>query len=138
MRCRFIAALVLAAAAAVAAPIARAEDAPKDVKGLYLMSDYPAVTLRPGETSTVNLRLQNYDVAPDRLALSVSGVPAGWTATLLGGGQPVAAAMPASNSSVSLSLRLDVPKNAAMGTQTLTVTATGTSSTLQLPIAVTL
>ena len=62
MRCRFIAALVFAAAAAVAAPIARAEDAPKDVKGLYLMSDYPAVTLRPGETSTVNLRLHNYDV----------------------------------------------------------------------------
>ena len=29
------------------APIAKAEDAPKDVKGLYLMSDYPAVTLRP-------------------------------------------------------------------------------------------
>src|ERR1700722_18101859 len=138
MRCRFIAALVFAAAAAVAAPIARAEDAPKDVKGLYLMSDYPAVTLRPGETSTVSLRIQNYNVAPERLALSVSGVPEGWTATLLGGGQPVAAAMPASNSSVSLSLRLDVPKGAAIGTQTLTIAATGTSSNLQLPIAVTL
>ena len=102
-----------------------ADDGPKDIKGLYLMSDYPAVTLRPGETSTVNLRIQNYDMAPERLALSVSGVPAGWTATLLGGGQPVAAAMPASNSSVSLSLRLDVPKNAANGTQTLTIAATG-------------
>ena len=87
MRYGFVAALLafLAAAAAVLPPVANvtssaiAEDAPKDVKGLYLMSDYPAVTLRPGETSTVNLRLQNYDVAPDRLALSVSGVPAGWT-----------------------------------------------------------
>ena len=67
------------------------------------MSDYPAVTLRPGETSTINLRLQNYDMAPERLALSVTGVPAGWTATLMGGGQPVAAAMPATNSSVALS-----------------------------------
>jgi uncharacterized membrane protein len=46
--------------------------------------------------------------------------------------------MPASNSSVSLSLRLDVPKAAAIGTQTLTIAATGTSSNLQLPIAVTL
>jgi uncharacterized membrane protein len=82
--------------------------------------------------------LQNYDLAPERLALSVSGVPSGWTATLLGGGQPVAAAMPATDSSVSLSLRLDVPKNAAIGTQTLTVAATGSSSNLQLPIAVTL
>jgi uncharacterized membrane protein len=143
MRFGFIATLSAFAAftsvlAAPFAPSVRADDAPKDVKGFFLMSDYPAVTLRPGETSTVNLRLQNYNMPPDRIALSISGVPAGWTATLLGGGQPVAAAMPASNSSVALSLRLDVPKNAATGTQTLTVAAQGTSTNLQLPIAVTL
>jgi hypothetical protein len=119
MRYRLIA--VLAACAALIAPIAKptakAEDAPKDVKGLYLMSDYPAVTLRPGETSSINLKLQNYDLPPERLALSVADVPSGWTATLMGGGQPVAAAMPATNASVSLELRLDVPKNAAVGTQ---------------------
>jgi uncharacterized membrane protein len=136
MRYGFIAAL--AAFAVCLAPAVKADDAPKDVKGLFLMSDYPAVTLRPGETSTVSLRIQNYNMTPERLALSVSGVPSGWTATLLGGGQPVAAAMPATNSSVSLSLRLDVPKDAAMGTQTLTVAAAGGSTTLQLPIAVTL
>src|SRR5271156_3325582 len=104
MRYRFIAILaaVLAVFAAPIAPSAKADDAPKDVKGLYLMSDYPAVTLRPGETSSINLKLQNYDLAPERLALSVSGVPAGWTATLMGGGQPVGAAMPATNSSVAL------------------------------------
>ena len=140
MRYRFVAtlAVVFAAFAALTPPIAKAEDAPKDVKGLFLMSDYPAVTLRPGETSSVNLKLQNYDLPPERLALSVSGVPAGWTATLMGGGQPVGAAMPGTNSSVSLELRLDVPKNAAVGTETLTVTATGGSTTATLPIAVTL
>src|SRR5580698_5468521 len=98
MRLGFIAAA--AALAAVFSVAAKAEDAPKDVKGLYLMSDYPAVTVRPGETSTINLKLQNYALPPERLALSVSGVPAGWTATLMGGGQPIAAAMPATNSSV--------------------------------------
>ncbi len=90
MRYGFIAALaafaVLFAPAAYVTSKARAEDAPKDVKGLFLMSDFPAVTVRPGETSTVNLRLQNYDMTPERLGLSVSGVPAGWTATLMGGG----------------------------------------------------
>jgi uncharacterized membrane protein len=136
MRYGFIA--VLAAFAAILAPAVKADDIPKDVKGLYLMSDYPAVTLRPGATSSVNLRLQNYGVAPDRLALSVSGVPTGWTATLMGGGQPVEAAMPATNSSVSLELRLDVPKDAPNGTQTLTVSAAGSSSKVDLPIAVTL
>ena len=136
MRFGFIAAV--AAFAAVLAPAVKADDAPKDVKGLYLMSDYPAVTLRPGATSSINLRLQNYGVVPDRLALSVSGVPTGWTATLMGGGQPVEAAMPATNSSVSLELRLDVPKDAPNGTQTLTVSAAGSSSKVDLPIAVTL
>jgi uncharacterized membrane protein len=139
MRYGFIAAL--AAFAALLAPFAsaaHAEDAPKDVKGLFLMSDYPAVTLRPGETSTVNLRIQNYDMTPERLSLSVTGVPTGWTATLMGGGQPIGAAMPATNSSVSLELRLDVPKNAPNGTQTITVAAQGTTTNLQLPVAVTL
>src|ERR1700684_481895 len=138
MRCRFIAAFVFAAAAAVAAPIAGAEDAPKDVKGLYLMSDYPAVTLRPGEASTVNLRLHNYDLAPERLALSVAGVPAGWTATLVGGGQPIAAAMPGTHASVTAELRLDVPKDAPVGTTNLTVSAKGGTNNIDLPIAITL
>jgi uncharacterized membrane protein len=136
MRLGFIAAA--AALATVFAVAAKAEDAPKDVKGLYLMSDYPAVTVRPGETSNINLRLQNYGMAPERMSLSVSGVPSGWTATLMGGGQPVAAAMPATNSSVSLALRLDVPKSAAIGTKTLTVSAAGSATKLELPIAVTL
>src|SRR5262252_9763734 len=100
MRYGLIAA-VAAAIAVFAAPLtipagsrAMAEDAPKSVKGIFLMSDYPAVTLRPGETSTISLKLQNYDTTPERMTLSVAGVPTGWTATLLGGGQPVAAAMP--------------------------------------------
>ncbi len=136
MRYGFIAAV--AAFAAVFAAAANAQDAPKDVKGLYLTADYPAVTVRPGETSTVNLQLRNYDVAPERLTLSVSGVPKGWTATLMGGGQPIGAIMPASDSSVSLELRLDVPKNAAIGTQHLVVTAAGGATSLQLPVDVTL
>jgi len=128
----------LAAFAALPAAVVKADDAPKDIKGLFLMSDYPAVTVRPGATSTINIRLQNYDLPPQRLGLSVSGVPSGWTATLMGGGQPIAAAMPAANSSVSLELRLDVPKNAPMGTQTLTVSAAGDTAKVDLPIAVTL
>jgi uncharacterized membrane protein len=121
-----------------AAHPALGQEPPRDVKGLFLLTDYPAVTVRPGTTSSVPLRLHNYALPPERLALSVNGVPSGWTATLLGGGQPVAAAMPGTNSSVSLQLRLDVPANAEMGTQTLTVTAQGQGQSVSLPIAVAL
>ena len=109
-----------------------------DVKGLYLLADYPAVSVQPGTTANIPIKLQNYGVAPERFQLSVSGVPAGWTATLLGGGQPIAAAMPATDAGVSLELRLDVPANAGAGTQTLTVSAEGQGNTVSLPIAVTL
>jgi uncharacterized membrane protein len=126
--------LALLAAVAPAA----AADNPPDVKGLFLMTDYPAVSVRPGATTNVNIKLRNYALPPERMALSVSGAPKGWTATLIGGGQPVAAVMPATNDSVSLELRLDVPKDAAIGTHTLTVEAKGPSATVSLPIDVTL
>jgi uncharacterized membrane protein len=119
-------------------PMAHAADGRPDIKGLYLMTDYPAVTVRPGTTSTIPLRLQNYGLAPERYQLSIAGVPSGWTATLLGGGQPVAAAMPAPDSSVALQLRLDVPANAGMEAQTLTVKAEGQGNQVSLPVAVAL
>src|SRR4051794_4964745 len=120
------------------APVARAADARHDIKGLYLLTDYPAVTVRPGTTSTIPLRLQDYGLAPERYQLSVAGVPSGWTATLLGGGQPVAAAMPAPDSSVALQLRLDIPANAAMDVQTMTIKAEGQGSQASLPLAISL
>jgi uncharacterized membrane protein len=128
-------------AVALVVPVAHAAEPPRDIKGLYLMTDYPAVTVRPGTTSNIPLRLQNYGLQPQRYKLSVTGVPDGWTATLLGGGQPVAAAMPAPDANVTLQLRLDVPANAGLGGQTLTVKAEGQGSQgsqAELPINVAL
>jgi uncharacterized membrane protein len=136
MKFRFL--LAALGAAVLASSAFAADDAAKDVKGIYLLSDYPAVTVQPGTTATVSLNLRNYDVAPDRFALSVEGVPSGWTATLLGGGQPVAAAMPETGGKVSLDLRIDVPKDAKITTQTLTVKADSGNTHVALPLAVTL
>src|SRR5262249_24293321 len=103
--------------------------------GLFLMADFPSVTIRPGATSTVSLKLQNYGLPPELLDLSVQGEPAGWNVSLLGGGQPVAAAMPPTNGSVSLQLRIEVPANAS-GKETLTVKAKGKDADVSLPIVV--
>jgi uncharacterized membrane protein len=142
----------IAMAAAIAASVgfltggvtaAAAADKP-DVKGLYLLTDYPTVSVRPGATSTLSLRLQNYGLPPENFALSVDGAPAGWTATLLGGGQPVGAAMPATDQFVSLQLRLDVPADTDMAPHTLTVRADGQGAAdgqghkFELPITVNL
>jgi len=136
MRARYLAVAPLILSLASATSFAA--ETPKDVKGLYLLTDYPAVSVRPGTTANVSLKLQNYGLAPERYQLSLDGVPNGWTATLLGGGQPVGAAMPATDSSVSLQLRIDVPANAPIGTQTVTVKAEGQGNQVSLPVAVTL
>ena len=138
MRYRVIALFSIAFCALALLSPGQAQERKNDVKGLFLLTDYPAVTLRPGTNSTVNLRLQNYALPPERLALSVSGVPSGWTATLMGGGQPISAAMPGTDSSVSFELRVDVPKEAAVGTTVLTVDAKGSNTQVALPVAVTL
>ncbi len=139
MRASALAPLALVISTLLIAPVAQAADEHEpNIKGLYLMTDYPAVTIRPGTTSNIPLRLQNYGLAPDRYQLSVTGVPSGWTATILGGGQPVAAAMPAPDKDVSLQLRLDVPANSKLDGETLTVKAEGQGNQASLPIQVAL
>ncbi|MBR0972965.1 MULTISPECIES: COG1470 family protein [Bradyrhizobium] len=128
----------LAIALALLGPVVHAAEPPHDIKGLYLMTDYPAITVRPGTTANVSLRLQDYGLSPERYQLSVAGVPSGWTATLLGGGQPVGAAMPAPDGSVALQLRLDVPAGNDLSAHTLTVKAEGQGTNAELPIAVSL
>lgn len=117
---------------------ARSEEAPGALKGFYLLTDFPASTVRPGSTSSVALRLHNYALPPESFSLAVRGVPTGWSATLLGGGQPVAAAMPATNTSVALDLRLDVPKDALVGSHTLTITAQSGTAKVELPLVISL
>ena len=104
------------------------------VKGLWLTTDYPAIAARAGETTSIKLKLQNYDLPPERVALSVDGVPSGWKATILGGSVPVGAAMPGSNENVPLSLRVSLPGDATAGTQRLVVHAKGGTNSTELPI----
>ncbi|MDA9427327.1 MULTISPECIES: COG1470 family protein [Bradyrhizobium] len=128
----------LAFALVLLSPAVHAAEATHDIKGLYLMTDYPAITVQPGTTTNVSLRLQDYGLAPERYQLSVAGVPSGWTATLLGGGQPVGAAMPAADGNVALQLRLDVPAGSDLSAHTVTVRAEGQGASAELPIAVSL
>ncbi|MEX0590219.1 MAG: hypothetical protein WD207_03940, partial [Xanthobacteraceae bacterium] len=59
----FILAIILGLAATDAS-VAQQEQAPP-IKGLYLLTDYPALTVQAGGTSTVSLRLHNYGLPPE-------------------------------------------------------------------------
>jgi uncharacterized repeat protein (TIGR01451 family) len=136
---RLIALLAFAVASITAAQVFAADPpAPPAVKGLWLLTEYPSQAIRPGEIANVRFKLQNAGLPPESLALTVSGAPSGWKADILGGGQPVAAAMPGMNESVSLQLRVDVPKDAKPGSQTITVRAKNASQSIDLPLTLTI
>ncbi len=121
---------------ALVAPSFAADTNQAHLKGLWLTTDYPSVAARAGDSTTIKVKLQNYGLPPERVALSVDGVPQGWTATILGGGAPVTAAMPATDDSVPLQLRLDVPTGVSTGTQTVTLHAKAGDTNVSLPIDV--
>lgn len=118
----------------------QAADAPStpatNIKGIYMVAPYPGVTIA-GSTASVDLKLRNYGLAPEALSLSVSGLPSGWTAQFLGSGQPVTAAMPSTNDSVDLTLRLDIPDASKGAAANLVVHADGPTSKAALPLKVT-
>jgi len=107
------------------------------VTGLYLTTRYPALTVKAGETATIDLSVHNYKLPPQELTVSVPDIAAGWKATILGGGQPVAAVEVAPDSDERLQLRLEPPSGAGPGDYHFTVEAKGGNQDQKLPITVT-
>lgn len=104
-------------------------------KGLFLTTDYPSQTVRAGEVTTIRLKLTNAGLPPEPVALALKDVPAGWKIDILGGGQPVAAAMPGVNQDVALQLRVEVPKDANPGSNKIVISAKGPiAQSVELPL----
>ncbi len=123
--------------AAASASLALAQQSPPaDVKGLWITTDYPALSLRAGEETKFNVNLVNYNLAPQRADITLQGVPAGWTAELRGGGRPVAAAFIEHNNKATLELRLRVPADTKPGLYTVTVNAKAPERSLELPVRI--
>jgi uncharacterized membrane protein len=127
--------ILLILALLIPAIAVQAADQPP-VKGLFLLTEYPSQTIKAGETSNIRFKLQNAALPPEAVQLSVEGAPADWKATLLGGGQPVSAAMPGTNESVSLQLRLEVPAGAKVTDQKVVIRAKGTTLNSELPLSI--
>ncbi len=101
-----------------------------------ITTPYPAVTVEAGSTVTFDLNVTT--PAPERVDLAVSGTPAGWTASLTGGGNTIDAVYTAAGATPPpVQLSVKVPQDAT-GTHTIMVTATASEGTRTLPITVTI
>jgi uncharacterized membrane protein len=109
-----------------------------EVTGIYLSTQYPALTVRADETATIDLALHDYHQPPQQFSLSVPQVASGWKATLLGGGQPISAVMVEPDSDQKLQLRLEPPAGAGAGDYHFLVAARGQNSELRLPLTLTI
>ena len=125
--------LVLTASAAQAA-----EPSANGITGLFLTTRYPALTIRAGDTTTLDLSLHNMKLPPQTLTVSVPEIASGWKASILGGGQPVGAVAVTTDGEQSLQLRLEPPASAGHGDYRFTVEAKNAGQDLKLPITVTI
>jgi uncharacterized membrane protein len=121
------------------AGVAFAADKPAgNITGVFLTTRYPALTVRAGETTTIDMSLRNFNHPPEELALSVPEVASGWKATILGGGQPVESAIVVPDGEEKLQLRLEPPPKIGPGDYRFLIAAKGDGSDLKLPIALTI
>src|SRR5881394_1800561 len=104
------------------------------ITGLFLTTKYPSLTVRAGETTTVDLSLRNYKLPPQVLNLSVPEIAQGWKATILGGGQPVSAVDVPPDAEERLQLRLEPPSGVGKGEYRFTVEAKNGQNNNKLPI----
>jgi len=119
------------------ATAANAADQPA-IAGLFVTTKYPALTVRAGETTTIDLSVRNFRLPPQLLTLAVPQIANGWKASILGGGQPVAAVEVAPDSEERLQLRLEPPAGIGHGDYRFIVQAKNAQYDDKLPITVTI
>ena len=126
---RVMAALLMAfSILAVTVPTVAADD------GLEVTTPFPAVVVAPGSKVTFDLTVSSTEAAIVSMALA--GVPAGWTASLLGGGNVVDAVTASPDAPGEVRLDVEVPADAGAATATIRVAANGGGATDVLPVTV--
>lgn len=119
--------LALTVASLLAAPVAIAA-------GLTVTTPYPSVSVAPGSKVAFDIAVTAN--ANQQVALSVSGVPSGWTATLRGGGYVVNGVQADADGKATVRLEVDVPAAATDGVSKLTVVGSAGGARTNLPITI--
>src|SRR6266851_4144134 len=119
------------------ATAANAADQPA-IAGLFVTTKYPALTIRAGETTTIDLAVRNFKLPPQLLTVTVPQAANGRKATILGGGQPVGAVEVPPDAEERLQLRLEPPAGIGHGDYQFTVEAKNAQYGNKLPITVTI
>jgi uncharacterized membrane protein len=124
--------LVLSVAAAGAA------GQQSSITGLFVTTKYPALTVKAGETTTVDVVVRNFKLPPQVLQLGMAETAQGWKAAILGGGQPIAAVAVGPDSEERLQVRLEPPQGVGKGDYRFTLQAKNAQHDEKLPVTLTI
>jgi uncharacterized membrane protein len=102
--------------------------------GLEVTTPFPAVAVAPGDDVSFELTVTSVRAAI--VDLSLGGVPDGWGASLLGGGNVVEGVSVTPDVDGEVRLDVDVPADAPAGSTTINVRASGGGATDLLPITI--
>jgi uncharacterized membrane protein len=103
--------------------------------GLTVTTPYPAVSVAPGSKVTFGITISGSP--SQQVAVSVTGVPSDWKATLRGGGYVVNGIQTDETGKANLSLEVQVPATATDGVSHLTVSGSAGGVRADLPLAIT-
>ncbi|MGQ9667093.1 MAG: COG1470 family protein [Anaerolineae bacterium] len=98
-----------------------------------MFTSYPAREVAKGGTATFDISLQA-NSAPQTVSLEVQGLPEGWKATLRGGGDVIRAAYVQTEDKTSVSLKIEVPAEAAPDTYRFALVGKSEQGQVTLPL----
>jgi uncharacterized membrane protein len=106
-------------------------------QGLSLYTVYPSRVVRSGATVDVTVQVQNNGLPTQDVQLSAEGVPDGWSASFLGGGLVVQSVSVQTDKTENVSLKVELPEQAADGSYSMTVVAKSEAGQASLPVSFT-
>lgn len=107
--------------------------------GLSVSTDYPSLNVSSNDMITFDLKVKNYNLAPQRVNLSLSGLPIGWEYQFVGGGGLVNAVFAEPESTTSVQLWVIPEQTNKEATHDFSVHAIGDdNNSFTLPLTITM
>ena len=114
-----------------------AQSAVSDPKftGLWLTTDYPALTQALGDDIAIDIHMENRSLPPQSVKLGVKGLPADWKWEFSANGNAVVAATVRPDQMIGLKLKLLVPSATKPGDYAFQVTGEGEGKYFEVPVS---
>lgn len=110
-----------------------------DYEGLSVATSYPSLNVRDTDMIVFDLTVKNYNLAPQRVDLSVEGLPAGWEYQFVGGGGLVNAVFAGPDRSATVKLWVIPKQTTVAASYDFKVVANGEDgASFDLPLTVTM